>query len=53
MKLFRILFFSFVVLIAGCASNPMHLASNQTLAKAKIDESQIVFIRSSFLGVVV
>lgn len=46
----RILLLIAITLLAGCASNPMVVAPQQELLKPLNDESQVVFMRSSFVG---
>lgn len=44
-------FFIFVVVaLVGCASNPMVVSSKQDLVKPASTESQVIFMRSSFIG---
>ena len=50
MKYIRILSILSTLIFAGCASNPMQVSSSQSVQKAMPDESQIVFMRSSFVG---
>lgn len=50
MKYIRILSILSTLIFAGCASNPMQISSSQNVEKAKPDESQVVFLRSSFVG---
>jgi hypothetical protein len=46
----RILALFAVVLMAGCASNPMALSPQQELQPPPADKAQVVFMRSSFVG---
>ena len=46
----RILLLIAITLLAGCASNPMVVAPQQELLKPQNNESQVVFMRSSFVG---
>jgi len=46
----RILTLASLLILAGCASNPMTLAPQQTLQSPSQDSSQVVFMRSSFVG---
>ncbi|VUD69359.1 hypothetical protein TDB9533_04726 [Thalassocella blandensis] len=39
-----------LLLFAGCASNPMIVAPQQTVQQPDNDKSQVVFMRSSFVG---
>lgn len=50
MKCIRILSILSTLIFAGCASNPMQVSSSQSVQKAMPDESQIVFMRSTFVG---
>jgi len=50
MKYIRILSILSTLIFAGCASNPMQVSSSQSVQKAMPDESQIVFMRSTFVG---
>ena len=50
MNFLRILLIASTLALAGCASTPMKEASTQTIPQARADESQVVFMRSSFLG---
>jgi hypothetical protein len=50
MKYIRMLSILSTLIIAGCASNPMQVSSSQSVQKAMPDESQIIFMRSSFVG---
>ncbi|NIB38300.1 hypothetical protein HBA55_01815 [Pseudomaricurvus alkylphenolicus] len=50
MTTLRILFISCCMLFVGCASNPMQTATNQTLERVSEDKTQVVFMRSSFVG---
>ncbi len=50
MYLYRVLTLLAIVFMVGCASNPMKVADEQSLKKASSKESQIVFMRSSFIG---
>ncbi len=50
MNLFRIFALSLVLIMVGCASNPMSISSTQTLNKPSSEETQVVFMRSSFVG---
>lgn len=50
MKYICILSILSTLIFAGCASNPMQVSSSQSVQKAMPDESQIVFMRSTFVG---
>ena len=50
MKYIRLLSILSTLIFAGCASNPMQVSSSQSVQKAMPDESQIVFMRSTFVG---
>lgn len=50
MKLYRLIILSLALLVVGCASNPMLVATNQTVSIVEQDKSQVVFMRSSFVG---
>jgi hypothetical protein len=50
MKYIHLLIILSTMIFAGCASNPMQVSSSQSVQKAMSDESQIIFMRSSFLG---
>lgn len=50
MRILRLLTLVTAVILTGCASNPMLIAPNQTIAKVEAGKSQVVFMRSSFLG---
>lgn len=50
MNIFRLAVLSLSLLFVGCASNPMIVSSNQTISSVAADKSQVVFMRSSFLG---
>ena len=43
--------FAILISLAGCATSPkMAVAPNQTVTKPSAQESQIIFMRSSFVG---
>ncbi len=49
----RIIYLSMIIAcaaITGCASNPMLVATNQTLSTPSSNEAQVVFMRSAFVG---
>ncbi|TQV87849.1 hypothetical protein [Aliikangiella coralliicola] len=50
MSIFRVLILSMAMIMVGCASNPMQIKTNQTIQKANQNESQVIFMRSSFVG---
>ena len=50
MRYSKILVLLLVGLFYGCASNPMLVAQNQAIEPPAANESQVVFLRSSFLG---
>ncbi|MCZ4303272.1 hypothetical protein O4G98_00850 [Zoogloeaceae bacterium G21618-S1] len=50
MNFIRILLIASTLALAGCASTPMKEAATQTIQTVRADESQVVFMRSSFLG---
>jgi hypothetical protein len=50
MNIIRTLIISLAIVLTGCASNPMLVKTNQTLVKPQGQESQVVFMRSSFVG---
>jgi hypothetical protein len=39
-----------IIFVTGCASNPMMVSPQQELQKPLTDESQVIFMRSSFVG---
>lgn len=47
---FRILTLITVILVSGCASNPMAVSPQQELQKPTSSEAQVIFMRSSFVG---
>lgn len=49
-KIFALTSFLIVLFVSGCASNPMQLSSSQTLSPPNQNTSQVVFLRSSFVG---
>lgn len=46
----RIIILAAILFVTGCASNPMVIAPDQKLQEPLVDESQVVFMRSSFVG---
>ena len=50
MKYGRLLLIALALAFAGCASNPMTVSESQTVSKVNPDDSQVVFMRSSFVG---
>lgn len=50
MKFFRMAVMAFPLLMGGCASNPMLEAEFQAITPIQSEQSQIVFMRSSFVG---
>lgn len=50
MNLIRIVLIASTLALVGCASTPMKEASTQTIQKVRAEESQVVFMRSSFVG---
>ena len=47
---FRILTLLAIISLTGCASNPMMVAPQQELQTPSTNESQVIFMRSSFVG---
>ena len=39
-----------IILVSGCASNPMVISPKQELRKPMNNEAQVIFMRSSFVG---
>ena len=50
MRYLRVIFLLAAAVLTGCASNPMLKMPNQTVTKVEADKSQVVFMRSSFVG---
>lgn len=50
MKLFRLAVLLPILALTACASNPMAVSESQTVEPPAPAESQIVFLRSSFVG---
>lgn len=46
----RILSILVIILVSGCASNPMTVAKQQELQSPEEDQAQVIFMRSSFVG---
>ena len=50
MKLIKLSFGILLLSLVGCASIPMDVVPDQTIQKPTASQSQVVFMRSSFLG---
>ena len=50
MKFLRLIAIFSLFVFAGCATNPMKVSSSQVVTKPKAGDSQVVFLRDSFLG---
>lgn len=48
--IYRILLFVAILIVTGCASNPMVVSSEQELQKPMDSQAQVIFMRSSFVG---
>ncbi len=47
---FRLISLMILALLTGCAANPMALSGQQTIQPPAQEETQVVFMRSSFVG---